>query len=145
MLYADTSAIIRAYMNDEPEQAALERLLLRAAEPVLTLEIARVEFGGAMVRAVRAGRVRRADELIRRFDRDCGESAGIALVPLDRDPMLRDAHRLSVAYGLRALDAMHVAAAITESRRWPGPGPLRFVTRDEDQAAAARTEGLAIA
>jgi uncharacterized protein len=145
MLYADTSAIIRAYLRDEPDQPALQRLLLGGAEAVVTSEITRVEFGGAMVRATRAGRIRRATDFIRRFDRDCDDDAAISLIPFDRDMALRSAQRVAVDHGLKALDAVHLAVALAAATAASATvEPFRFVTRDQDQAMAARAEGLTV-
>ena len=60
----------------------------------------------------------------------------VGLVPLGREILL--AAGAIAEPGLRALDAIHVAAAISL-------GPLdAFVTYDERQAAAARLAGLRV-
>jgi len=143
VLYADTSAITRAYLADEAEYVQLDALLHAAAQPILTSEIARVEFAGAAVRAARAGRIGSAHVLIRSFDSDCRPDASISLVPLDRDAVMGPAQQLAVAHGLRALDAIHLAVALVEAGR-AGSAPFAFLTRDDHQAAAARGEGLRV-
>ena len=142
MLYADASAVVRAYLVDEPDQPELARRLLEASEPVVTSELTRIEFAGAVTRAERVGRIRVAKELIGLFDRDSGTEGRISLVPLRREPVLATAHRISVRYGLSALDSLHLAVAMNESDSAGSASPFVFVTRDEDQAATARAEGL---
>ena len=147
MIYADTSALASAYLSDEVVFHQMRRLLLEDTEPVITSEIARVEFAGAAVRAAWAGRISRPEDFIDTFDRDCRLGAAISLVPLDREPILSDAQRISAVHGLSALDSIHVAVALGETTRSSPQRPteFRFVTRDAAQAAAARAEGLAVA
>jgi predicted nucleic acid-binding protein len=146
VIYADTSALASAYLSDEAVFREMRQLLLEAEVPVITSEIARVEFAGAAVRAARAGRISRPEDFIDTFDRDCRLGAAISLIPLDREPTLTDARRISAIYGLSALNSIHVAVAITEATRssTQRPTEFRFVTRDVVQAVAARAEGLEV-
>ena len=48
LLYADTSALVRAYFEDEPDHAPLRERLLEGGEPVVTSELARVELASAI-------------------------------------------------------------------------------------------------
>jgi predicted nucleic acid-binding protein len=147
VIYADTSAVVRAYIVDEPGHPGLANLIVQAQQPVLTSEITRIEFAGAVVRAERAGRIRMANELIRLFDRQSRSGTGLALVPLHRVPILDSAQHLASKHGLGALDSIHLAVALDESERIENEAERTafvFVTRDRAQAAAAQAEGLTV-
>jgi len=146
--YADTSVIVRAYLRDEREHLESRRLVLESADPVVTSELSRVEFAAAIQRAVRARRIGDPGEFLRTFDLDCGPGSSLSLLPFERDPTLAEARRLAIAYGLKTMDAIQVAAALHELGRSGAPAgdqPFVFLTRDADQAAAARAEGLTVA
>jgi predicted nucleic acid-binding protein len=144
LIYADTSALLRAYFVDEPDHAALRALLLEGEEPVVSSELARVEFAAAIGRVRKARRLRRWRDLLARFDADCQEEGPIALVRLRPDIVLPVAYRLVVEHALRTLDALHLAVALEEGPRLAGGGDMVFVTRDAEQAAAARAMGLVV-
>lgn len=97
VLYLDSSAIVKLVAR-EPETPALVEAV-RADPAVISSALAWTE----VVRAVRRarGRVERARDVL----------DGIALVPID-DAILRGAADLSPA-GLRTLDAIHVATALS--------------------------------
>jgi predicted nucleic acid-binding protein len=128
LVYGDASALVKL-VRDEPESASLRRFLADA--DVVSSELVLTEIPRAIRRAAA---------------REAGASAGVmmaragelleavALVPLDRSVLLAAGALAEPA--LRALDAIHIAAAIDLS-------PLdAFVTYDERQAAAARLAGL---
>ena len=128
LFYADTSALVKL-VRDEPESAAL-RMFLADAD-VASCELILAELPRA---------VRRAAALDPRLDPETlMEQANevidaVALVPLGR-ALLLAAGALSEP-SLRALDAIHVAAAVSLT---PIDG---FLGYDERQAAAARLGGL---
>lgn len=143
VVYADTSALVRAYFVDETDHASLREQLLEGSDGVVTSAVAAIEFTSAVRAAARAGRITMPDELLARFKADCGDSGPLALIRLDADPVLAQAGRLVNDHALRTLDAIHLAVAIVEL-------PLLterpcLVTRDEAQAAAALREGFALA
>jgi predicted nucleic acid-binding protein len=142
ILYADTSALVRAYFPEEPDHDALHDRLLDGGELVVSSELARVEFASAVTAAARARRLRRPHLFIDRFDADCGEDGPIALVRLETETVLPLAHRLVIEHGLRTLDAIHLAVAATSAGDLAAGQPLIFVTRDDRQAAAAVAMGL---
>jgi predicted nucleic acid-binding protein len=74
-----------------------------------------------------------------------GPDGSVTLIELDAPRALARARALCEAHRLRALDAIHLAVALAERDELGGEGELVFVTRDADQAAAARAEGLAVA
>lgn len=140
LLYADTSALVRAYLSDEPDHERLHELLIRGRTPVVTSEVARVEFASAILAAARAGRLDDPELFLERFDGDCEPDGAIGLLRLDSGTALPTAYDLVRQYPLRALDAMHLAVALEEA----GREDVTLVTRDADQADAARALGLAV-
>ena len=128
LLYADTSAIVKLVL-DEPESEALRRFIDGA--DLLSCELVLVEVPRAVRRAVARDRDLPLDLLMSRAEQTIDS---IALAPLDRGLLLA-AGALAEPM-LRALDAIHVAAAV-------GLGPIdAFVSYDERQSAAARLAGI---
>lgn len=128
IFYADASALVKL-VREEPESAALRAFLADA--DILSSELVLTEIPRAIRRAVMHEPELPLDLLIQR----AGELLDvIALRPLDR-ALLAAAGALAEPV-LRALDAIHVVAAIDLL-------PLdAFLTYDERQAAAARLAGL---
>jgi predicted nucleic acid-binding protein len=142
-LYADTSALVRAYFADEPDHTALRELLLHGADPVVSSELARLEFASAVMAARRAGRLRKAQTVLDRFDADCGDEGPLTLVRcLQPGPVLAAAFDLVRRHCLRTLDALHLAVALTDVSDLAAGLPVVLVTRDEAQAHAAVAAGL---
>lgn len=128
LFYLDASALVKLVW-EEPESVALSAYLEGAG--LVSSELVLAEVPRAIRRAVADDPTLSLDSLV--------EQAGevldaVAVMPVDRD-VLVDAGALSEP-ALRALDAIHVAAALALS-------PVdSFVTYDERQAAAARLSGL---
>ncbi len=142
VLYADTSAIVRAYLEDEPQHLWARALLLEGVDPVLTSELARVEFASAVRAADRAARIGEQQQLLDRFDADCRSDGPIRLVILSPDVVLPSAYRLVLDHQLRTIDAIHLAVALDQRDELAALGELAFVTRDANQAAAAVAMGF---
>jgi predicted nucleic acid-binding protein len=128
LFYADASALVKL-VRDEPESDALRSFLTDA--DVVSCELVLTELPRAIRRAAARDRrlplgilITRASELV----------DALALLPVDR-ALLAAAGALTEP-ALRALDAIHVAAAVDVS---PLDG---FVSYDERQSAAARLAGL---
>jgi len=145
VIYADTSALGRAYFADEPDHAALRSLLLGGRETVVTSSLTRVEIASAAHRATRAGRIRDGSRILERFDADCSADGPIVRLRVRSNGLLAVAVDLVAAHALRVLDAIHLAVALTDGRALANEEPLTFVTRDVEQAVAARAHGLAVA
>lgn len=128
LFYADASALVKL-VREEPESDAL-RVFLADAD-IVSSELVLTEVPRAIRRAAARDPRLTLDVLIARAGETLDE---IALMPLDRALLLAAGALAEPA--LRALDAIHVAAAIDLS-------PLdAFVSYDERQAAAARLAGL---
>ena len=141
-LYADTSALARLYLRDEPDADLLADLLLHGPEAVLTSQLARLELTSALLAAGAGGRLEDARTVLGRALRDVSADGPVLPVVLDAGAVLPVAERLVAHHRLRTLDALHLAVALDEQGH--AGEPLRFVTRDERQAAAARAEGLEV-
>jgi uncharacterized protein len=128
LLYMDASALVKL-VRDEPESAALRSYI--AGADLVSCDLVLAEVPRAILRAAALDPGLDADTLLGR----AGDVIdAVALVPLDRTLLLA-AGALSEP-SLRALDAIHVAAAV-------GLSPIdAFLGYDERQAAAARLAGL---
>jgi predicted nucleic acid-binding protein len=126
--YVDASALVKL-IRDEPESDALRAFVADSA--LVSCALVLTEVPRAIRRAAANDRRLPLDTLISRAA-DVIDS--VALLPLDR-ALLSAAGALTEP-GLRALDAIHVTAAVDLS-------PLdAFVGYDERQNAAARLAGL---
>ena len=128
LFYTDASALVKL-VRDEPESGPL-RAFLAGADLVAT-ELVLAEVPRAIRRAASRDPALDAVQLMAR----AGETVdAVALLPIDRGLLLAAGALAEPA--LRALDAIHIVAAIDLS-------PIdAFVTYDERQAAAARLAGL---
>jgi hypothetical protein len=128
LFYSDASALVKL-VRDEPESQTLRTFLADA--DLVSCELVLTEIPRAIRRATAHDPRLNMDLLMDR----AGEIVdALGLLPLDR-ALLLAAGALSES-ALRALDAIHVAAAVDLS-------PIdAFVTYDERQAAAARLAGL---
>jgi predicted nucleic acid-binding protein len=128
LFYADASALVKL-VRDEPESAALRAFLGDA--DIVSCELVLTEVPRAIRRAAAHDPSLPLDLLIGR----AGETLeAVALLPADR-AVLAAAGALTEP-ALRALDAIHVAAAVDVA-------PIHaFISYDERQAAAARLAGL---
>jgi uncharacterized protein len=128
LFYADASALVKL-VRAEPETAALRAFLTEAH--LVSCELVLTEMPRAIRRAAGDDPGLPLDQLLERASEVL---EAVALLPVDR-AVLFAAGAFSEP-GLRALDAIHVAAAIDAS-------PIdAFVSYDERQAAAARLAGL---
>lgn len=128
LYYADASALVKL-VRDEPESAALRAFI--ADSDIATCELVLAEVPRAIRRATALDPRLGLEVLVAR----AGEVIdAAALVPLDRALLL--AAGALAEPSLRALDAIHIAAAVSLA---PIDG---FLGYDERQAAASRLAGL---
>jgi predicted nucleic acid-binding protein len=145
VLYADTSAVVRAFLPDEPEHEQMIDLVLDNDELVLTSELTRVEFASAMATAWNNGRIRDASKALARFDEEVRGAGSLSLVPLVPRVIMPAAYRLvSDHHSLRTLDAIHLAVALHGTSGVADGEPVVMVTRDQRQADAAKAHGLEV-
>lgn len=142
-LYADSSALVRAYLGDEPGSASLRHLLLESEELVVTSELSLIEVTRAFRAAERSGRIPEAEAALEGVEGDFSERGPVLVIGLRTDPVLRRARAVVLTHRVGTLDAIHLAVAIEE--RSALDEPIVFVTRDDEQAIAARELGFEIA
>lgn len=141
--YADTSAVVGAYLTDEPDHTELKKLLIDGEHLVLTSELTRLEFASAITAAKRNGRIPDAREFLTQFDEDARTVLGV--IPLASPRIFSAARRLVTDnYPVRTLDAIHIAVAMHDTAELTGGEPVTFVTRDERQADAAKANGFEV-
>jgi predicted nucleic acid-binding protein len=129
-LYADSSALVKLIV-EEPESLALRERL--AGRELVASELVLAEVPRAILRLATTIRAPR-----RRFARRLEVILeGVALLPLERE-VLRQAGTFDAPF-LRALDAIHLAAALRVAEAIDG-----FVSYDERQIEAARLAGLPV-
>lgn len=138
MLFADTSALARIYLEGEGEAERLQRLLRDSTDAVVASELVRVELARAAKNAERSGRIANAHPLLRRIDADLDRAIG--LLQLEPATILPSARGLVLEHRLGTIDAIHLAVAV--EFRDTGSDDVIFVTRDADQAAAATALGF---
>ena len=140
VVYCDSSALVRVYLADEAGTPT-SPLLLDPRRLVVTSALTEVEI----VAAIRARRVQAAIKFRMwpspRRRRRWGRRPGPLLARSTRRVCFRERERSVQIHRLRALDAVHLAVALTSAAE-EMDGEFVFVTRDADQAAAARAEGL---
>ena len=141
LLYADSSALVGAYLPDEREHALLRALLLEGRESVVTSMLARLEVASALIAAARAGRLSGPRAMLDRFDASCEEGV-ITLIQFDSERILPRALDVIFDHRLRTLDAVHLAVLLEDVLKLAGGEDVVLVTRDAVQAAAARALGL---
>jgi predicted nucleic acid-binding protein len=128
MLFLDTSALLKRYIN-EVGGDAVRRALRRDREwAVSALAEAEASIGLCYL-------VPDADTLERLQQQLRDDMGGFYVVPVDAS-CLRAAAEIGCQQRLRTLGAIHLAAALRL------PGPVTFMTFDRRQAAGASALGL---
>ena len=138
VLYADTSALARLYLIDEPDADELEALLLEGGAPVSTSELSDLELARAVIAAERSRRIASARPVLNLISRHLGTVIG--LVRLTPETVLTRARPIVLEHRIGTLDAIHLAVAL--DLRATQDEDVVFVTRDVDQAAAAKALGF---
>lgn len=137
--FADSSALVKLYA-DEPGRREVRRLSV-----LVVSVLARVEVPAAITRKHRTGEVsgEEAAVLIADFEADYygtdAEPCRFAAVQVD-DVLLAGAARLCAVHGLRAYDAVQLAAAV--AAREADAGCTSFAAFDAELRAAASLEGF---
>lgn len=141
--YVDSSVIVRRYLPGDEGHAEARALFHDPATATISSSLARIEVSGALVRAARHAGLDPAP-LLADFDHDTDDGSPLILAA-DQGPVEVAALSLVRRHGLRALDAIHIAAAGVLFAELAGPDDTTmFISRDERQNEAARAHGLAI-
>ncbi len=142
--YTDASAIMSVLLRDAPDHEELVRILFHGDGPVVTSQLATVEVSSACMAAERGGRVPDGRSIAEGFSLLCAPGGSIRLLDLRTSTVFAKACDLMQHYRLYALDAIHLAVALTEVVPLAGGEPVRFLTRDRTQAVAARALGFTV-
>lgn len=137
--FADTSALIKRYLNELGSDWVLSWAEPPAGNVIVVSRLVEVEIYSAIARHQRERRldVAKANELRRDFDFHV--ETEYLVVSVD-DEVLKQARDLVTRYQLRALDAIHLACA-AKAQTILGES-LIFVSADVNQLAAASGEGF---
>lgn len=125
MLYLDASALVKRYVDEEG--SGVVRQAMEGARVLSTCRLCFVETVRAVGLAVGQRGVKRVEGEWRWFD----------VVDVDQ-ALVEHAATLALSHRLRALDALHLAAALALP-----DGDLTFATWDTRLHSAALDEGLA--
>ena len=129
-LYVDTSALVRRYLHDRHRSIVLDAMATDDAWCASAL--VRTE---AQIALHRASVTPRQQARLWSALRDEWEAFWV--VPMDDRCMAR-AVEIGATYGVRLVDAIHLAAADRL------PGPIRFLTFDRQQIPAADALGFEV-
>ncbi len=129
-LYVDTSALVRRYLRDRHHGIVTETMA--GEDDWCASALARTEAQLALHRA--SASARQQSQLWREL-RD--EWDAFWVVPMDDRCMAR-AVELGATYGVRIVDAIHLAAAARL------PGPVRYLTLERQQIPAADALGFEV-
>lgn len=141
ILYLDTSSLVKLYADEEGSEKVRE--LDRRASAATTSWITFAEARSTFARK-RREREFTDDEyriVVEEFEGDWGRYAALEVSP----DILRSAGDLAEKHGLRALDAIHLATALSFLHQPRSPKQLVFSSRDRRLLAAAEVEGLSCA
>jgi predicted nucleic acid-binding protein len=143
IVFADTSALGSAYLDDEADGAWIREVLFDGEHQVVISQLADVEFASLMERAKQTGRIDEAGmaERLQAFGYDTDDHGTLAVVPLTSDTFLV-ARQFVLAASLRTLDALQLACA--DMMFNATSEPVSLLTRDGRQAQAAVALGFTL-
>ena len=135
ILYLDTSALVKLYVEEAGTTAVIVRV--QQATAVVTARVTYAEARAAFARHRREGALRAVDlrRVVRELDAEWG-SYGVVEVS---DPVVRRAGALAERHALRGYDAVQLAAALDVRR---AGADVQFVAFDARLCRAARREDL---
>ncbi len=139
LLYVDTSALFKRYVQEDESEAVLARI--EEASAVGTALITHVEVAAALAQAVRQERMGRSEarEAEREFLHDWDDFTRIGVT----ETLAERAGRFAWQYNLRGYDAVQLAAAVAWQDMTEGTeDEIVFACFDNELARAAKAEGL---
>jgi uncharacterized protein len=138
IVYVDSSALVKRYILEAGADEV--NALIRSAAVVGTLAISRVEVAAALGKAVRVGSLSTSEsrKALQRFHAEWTDLVRLQVV----EAIVNQAERHAREHGLRAYDAMHLAAA-TFWQESVGE-VVTLATFDRQLWLAARTVGLTV-
>jgi predicted nucleic acid-binding protein len=144
IVYADSSVLTSAYLPDEgAKHARSVKLLQDPGTAVITGTWGLIEVTGALVRAARAGR---GDQmmLLNLWNADSSPGGPVSILSVPQQEVEAQALEIVIAYGIRAMDAWHLACAALLLPEIAGDEEPAFASRDKEQAAVAKARGFTL-
>ncbi|MGC8643812.1 MAG: type II toxin-antitoxin system VapC family toxin [Isosphaeraceae bacterium] len=141
----DASGIVKRYLNETGSGWIHSLADPAAAHEIFLTRVCKVEVIAAVTRRGRGGSLptSAATALVAQFRHDAAHQYNI----LEITPaLLTDAERLAEAHGLRAYDAVQLAATIElhHARSTAGLSRVTFISADQELNAAATAEALTV-
>ncbi|MCL8207482.1 MAG: type II toxin-antitoxin system VapC family toxin [Actinomycetia bacterium] len=138
LLYLDSSALVKLYVNEPGSDQV--HTLVQQASVVATSLIAYPEARAAVARRLREGALT-ADHALRIKAGLAADWGAFWVIPV-RDDIARTAGDLSELYGLRGMEALHLASALWLDRQHEDR--VRFAVWDRRLATGAQAAGLLV-
>ena len=144
IVYMDSSVVARVYFADEPDHQRAASLLDDTGLARVTGTWTKIEVTGAIVRAGRTGRID-PNRLMALLEDDLDEGGRISEVSADQGTVEDQALRLVRQYGMRAMDAWHLAVAvIVVPLLADADETIAFASRDASQGEVAALLGFEV-
>lgn len=142
IVYLDSSLLVSAYLVDEPSHSEVISLFDNEELALITGTWTRIEVSGALVRAAKSGQIKVKD-LLSILDQDLSEDGPITVVSCDQTDVETVSLDLVRTYGIRAMDAWHLAtASLSLPVLSEQDERLGFATRDREQAQVCEALGF---
>jgi uncharacterized protein len=138
ILYADTSALLKLYIDEEG--SAQTHALITSSTAVYTHIIAYAELCAALAKALRMKRITRKAYAALARDINTDWSA-FNLIEVEM-ALVHRAGKLAQQFHLRGFDSVHLAAAERAYEAAGRPALFMFAAFDHDLRAGAQTLGL---
>lgn len=143
--FFDSSALVKRHVTEAGSAWVRSLTRAKAAHTLYIARITAVEITSAITRRQRGGGLSRAQAgaIFGHFRRHLTQR----YVVLELTPsLMADAMLSARAHGLRAYDAVQLAAALEVNRihQPAGLGPVTLISADQDLNSAAAVEGLAV-
>jgi predicted nucleic acid-binding protein len=139
--FIDSSALLKRYRDETGSQRVVE--LMATSERSVVSRLAHVEVSAALVRRARqsAGVTRDLESVLSALDNDIRRDFRVVEFS---EPLIARAVDLVRAYGLRAADAIQLAAALVSRPDPPPAAGFYLMSADDELNAAATAEGLPV-
>lgn len=141
LLYLDTSALVKLYVQEQGTEKMLELAHPDAGNRLVILSLSRIEFRAAVRRRTKLGDInaKLGDELINEFNEHL--TSVFQMQPVN-EPVFQAAGTTIDQYYLRAYDAMQLGGYIALRTSAGEEIETIFVCADENLIKAARDQGF---
>jgi uncharacterized protein len=140
--YFDSSAPVKRYTQETGTSWVRSLSRRGTSDPIYLARITAVDICSAVARRARAGGLPPPVPLARFRKHLMGRYRVVEMTPA----LVDSAMRLAEVHGLRAYDAVQLAAALEVNGSWAptGFGGILLIPADQDLNAAATAEGLVV-